>query len=249
MSAAADCPRDSVPSAGCVNRDGARNLARDGHPELVLPVVQRRDDRLLRGAHLPDVAHVESDAARQAAADQAVLQPVGRVEGHRRRGRGQGRAAGDRRVPARPQAVREARREGAQGHPPARPARDRQDAAGQGRGARVRRAVLRPVGGCVRGDVRGARRGSHQAPVRDRAQAGAGDHLHRRARRRRRAPRRGLLRREGPDAQPAARGDGRLRHERAARRDRRVEPARQARPGAAAPRDASTVRSSSPLPT
>ena len=46
----------------------------------------------------------------------------------------------------------------------------------------------------------------------------------------------GHLRREGPDAQPAAGRDGRLRLERPPRRDRRLEPARQARPGAAAPR-------------
>ena len=41
--------------------------------------------------------------------------------------------------------------------------------------------------------------------------------------------------REGPDAQPAAGRDGRLLLERAGRRDRGVEPAREARPGAAAP--------------
>ncbi len=45
----------------------------------------------------------------------------------------------------------------------------------------------------------------------------------------------GHLRREGPDAQPAARGDGRVRLERARGRDRGLEPAREARPGAAAP--------------
>ena len=45
----------------------------------------------------------------------------------------------------------------------------------------------------------------------------------------------GHLRREGPDAQPAAGRDGRLRLERARGRDRRVEPAGEARPGAAAP--------------
>ena len=50
------------------------------------------------------------------------------------------------------------------------------------------------------------------------------------------APRRRLQRREGPDAQPASGRDGRLRLERSARRDRRLEPDRQARHGAAAPR-------------
>ena len=47
------------------------------------------------------------------------------------------------------------------------------------------RAVLRAVGGLLRGDVRGARRRAHPPAVRDRAQARTGDHLHRRARRRR----------------------------------------------------------------
>ena len=68
------------------------------------------------------------------------------------------------------------------------------------------------------------------------AQERARDRLHRRARRGRRPPRRRHLRREGPDAQPAARRDGRLRRERRRRRDRRLQPAREARPGAAAPR-------------
>ena len=62
-----------------------------------------------------------------------------------------------------------------------------------------------------------------------------GDHLHRRARRRRRHARQGHLGREGPDAQPAAGRARRLRRPRRDRRDRRLQPARQARPGAAAP--------------
>ena len=134
-----------------------------------------------------------------------------------------------------PEAVRRAGREGAEGDPAARAAGDGQDAAGEGGRARVRRAVLRAVGGGVRGDVRRPRRRAHPPAVRDRPQARTGDHLHRRARRGRRPPRDGHLRREGPDAQPIARRDGRLRRERARGRDRGVEPARQARPGAAAP--------------
>ena len=51
---------------------------------------------------------------------------------------------------------------------------------------RVRRAVLLPVGGLVRRDVRRPRRRAHPAPLRRGAQGAAGDHLHRRARRRRR---------------------------------------------------------------
>ncbi len=181
------------------------------------------------------VAHAEGDAAREAAAHQAHLRTVGHVQGHRRRRRREGGAAGDRRVPARPQVLPRARGEGAEGNPPARAAGHGQDAAREGRRERVRRAVLRAVGGVVRGDVRGPRRRAHPPAVRDRAQARTGDHLHRRARRRRRPPRHGHLRREGPDAQPAAGGDGRLRLERAGGGDRRLEPARQARPRAAAP--------------
>ena len=75
--------------------------------------------------------------------------------------------------------------------------------------------VLLAVGGLVRRDVRRPRRRAHPAPVRDRAQARAGDHLHRRARRRRRPPRLGHLRRARPDAQPAAGRDGRLHRARA----------------------------------
>ena len=75
--------------------------------------------------------------------------------------------------------------------------------------------VLRPVGGLLRRDVRRPRGGADQAPVRRRPQPRTGDHLHRRARRRRRAPRHGHLGREGPDAQPAAGRDGRLRLQRA----------------------------------
>ena len=146
-----------------------------------------------------------------------------------------GGAAGDRRVPARTEVLPRPGGVGAEGDPAARPAGHRQDAAGEGRGQRVQRAVLRPVGGLLRGDVRRPRRGPHPAPVRGGPQARTGDHLHRRARRRRRAPRLGHLRREGPDPQPAAGGDGRLLLQRARGRDRRLEPAREARPGAAAP--------------
>ena len=214
---------------------GGAHLVRAEPAELGAELGAGRRDPVLRGDHRRDVADAEGDAESQAAADQAGLEPGGRLEGHRGRRRRARRAGGDRRVPARPEAVRGARREGAEGDPPARAAGDRQDAAGEGGRARVRRAVLRPVGGGVRGDVRGPRRRADQEAVRDRPQARTGDHLHRRARRGRRPPRDGHLRREGPDAQPVARGDGRLRRERARGRDRGVEPARQARPGAAAP--------------
>ena len=172
----------------------------------------------------------------EAGADQARREVLDRLGRDRRRRRGQGRAARGRRLPARSRALREARRARAEGRPAARPARHRQDAARQGRRARVRRAVLLAVGGVVRRDVRRPRRRAHPAPVPRGAQARAGDHLHRRARRRRRAPRLGHLGRARADAQPAARRDGRLQLERRPRRHGRVEPAREARPGAAAAR-------------
>ena len=124
----------------------------------------------------------------------------------------------------------------AEGHPAPRPARHRQDAAGQGGRQRVRREVLLAVGGRVRGDVRRPRRRAHPAPVRDRARQPPGDHLHRRDRRGRRRARLGQQLRARADAQPAAGRDGRLQQLRRPRRDRGLEPARQARPGAAAPR-------------
>ena len=157
-------------------------------------------------------------------------------DGHRRRRRGEGRADRGRRVPARPDAVPPARREGPAGRAAARPAGHRQDAARQGRRARVGRPVLLAVGELVRRDVRRPRRRAHPAPVRRGAQARAGRDLHRRARRRRRAPRLRQQLRARADAQPAARRDGRLRLDRPGRRDGRLEPAREARPGAAAPR-------------
>ena len=71
------------------------------------------------------------------------------------------------------------------------------------------------------------------------AQARAGDHLHRRAgraRTRARRVRRGRPRREGADAEPAARRDGRLRFVHRVDPDRRHQPARDSRPGAVARR-------------
>ena len=88
----------------------------------------------------------------------------------RRLRRGEGRAAGGRRVHARPRALQEARGEGPARHPAARAARHRQDAAGQGRRARGGRELLLAVGRRVRRDVRRPRRLPHPAAVRDGAQ-------------------------------------------------------------------------------
>ena len=67
------------------------------------------------------VADAEAHAADQAGRAQARGQPRGRLGGHRRRRRGEGRAARGRRVPARAQAVRAPRGQGAQGRPAPRP--------------------------------------------------------------------------------------------------------------------------------
>ena len=153
-----------------------------------------------------------------------------------RRGRlrgGEGRAPRGRGVHARPEALQAARREGPQGHPAARPARHRQDAARQGGCERVEREVLRPVGVLVRRDVRRAGSGAHPAALPPGPQGRPRDRVHRRARRRGRHARQRHLGREGPDAEPAARGARRLRRGGQRGRDRGVEPAREARPGAA----------------
>ena len=143
------------------------------------PGTRSRTDRHLAAdpvhgaAGLLHLAHDAADAADQAAADRAGVGLLDRLEGRRRRRRGQGGARRGGRVPARPGALPQARRQGAQGHPPARPARHGQDAARQGRGRRVRRALLLPVGGRVRRDVRRPRRRAHPAPVRGGPRASA----------------------------------------------------------------------------
>ena len=193
-------------------------------------------DHLHGAARLLPLAHAEADAEDEADGDHARLRLGRRVVAGRRRRRGEGGAAGGRGLPQGPGPLQGARRERPEGHHAPRPARHRQDAAGQGRREGVRREVLRAVGLLVRGDVRRPRRGAHPAPVPDRPRQPPGDHLHRRDRRRRRRARLGQQLRARADAQPAAGRDGRLPLLRRPRRDRRLQPARQARPGAAAPR-------------
>ena len=150
---------------------------------------------------------------------------------------------------ATPKRFRALGRQGAQGHPAARPARHGQDAAGQGRGARVQRQVLRPVGLLVRGDVRRAGRLAHPAAVPRGAQGGARHRLHRRAGRRGRHPRQRRLRREGPDAEPAAGGARRLRRRRQRWWSSPPPTCWTSSTPRCCARAASTARSSSPRPT
>ena len=114
----------------------------------------------------------------------------------------------------------------------------RQDAAGARRGGRGGAAVLQHVGLGLRGDVRGRGRQPRARPVRAGQGPRALHHLHRRDRRRGPPPRRGAgrrARRARADAEPAARGDGRLREQRGRHPDRRHQPSGRAGPGAAAP--------------
>ncbi len=142
------------------------------------------------------------------------------LRGRGRRRRGEGGAAGDRRVPEEPRAVRPIGRAHAERRAAGRTARHRQDAARQGGGRRGQGAVLLDLRLRVRRDVRRRRRRAGARPVRAGENQGAGHHLHRRARcarpRPRHRPLRGRSRREGADAQPAPRRDGRLRFARPA---------------------------------
>ncbi len=169
-------------------------------------------DHLLRGRDLPSPLHDPLHAAREAGAGRQGLAGRCLVERRRRAGRGEGRAARGRRVPARPQALRAARCARAARDPAPRAAGHREDAAREGGRQRVRRELLFAERVLVRRDVRGARRGSHPQAVRRGAQERALDRVHRRARRRRHRPRR----RRDPsrarsDAEPAARRARRVR--------------------------------------
>ena len=89
----------------------------------------------------------------------------------------------------------------------------------------------------IRRDVRRRRSGTGARPLRASAREGAGDHLHRRARRHGARPRRLPVhgaRREGADAEPAARRDGRLRFAQRPGAARGDQQARNPRSGVAA---------------
>ena len=107
----------------------------------------------------------------------------GDVPGRRRRRRGEIRAAGGRRLPARSEIVRPAGRPHPQGRAADRAAGHRKDAAGARGRRRGGRAVLLDLGLRVRRDVRRRRRRARPRPVRAGAQGGTLHHLHRRTRR------------------------------------------------------------------
>jgi cell division protease FtsH len=104
-----------------------------------------------------------------------------------------------------PRQVPEGRGGRSQGRAAGGAARHGQDAAGQGGRGRGRRLVLLAVGLGLRGVAGRRRRGARARPVRARPARRAGDHLHRRARRRRAQARRrhrSGQRRARADAQP-----------------------------------------------
>ena len=156
----------------------------------------------------------------------------------RRRRRSQGRAVGDRGVPARTGPVWRHRRPHPQGRAACRPSGHGQDAARALDCGRSGRAVPVRERLGLRRDVRRRRRLSRAQALQGSPQARGLHRLHRRARRRRPEPRQPVAqsRRARADAEPAARRDGRLRPERGHRRHRRDQPPRHPRQGAHAPR-------------
>ena len=150
-----------------------------------------------------------------------------------------------RRLPSPPGQVPAPRRPDPARRPALGAPRDRQDAARAGGRRRGRRPVLLDGGLRVRGGDRRRRRRARARPVRAGQGERPGDRLHRRAgrdrpladERDRRLQRR--QRRARADAEPDPHRDGRLRLVDQRDRDRRDQPARRARPGAAS---AGTVR-------
>ena len=180
------------------------------------------------------------------------LPEEGHVQGRVGRRRGEGRAPGNHRVPEGTAEVPEARRPHPEGRAPHGLPGNRQDAARARRRGRGQRSVLLDQRLGLRRDVRRRRRLARPRPVRAGQEERPLHRLHRRDRRRRPAPRRRPRRRPRrarADAQPAPRRDGRVRVERGRHPRRRDQPARRARPGAAASRAASTAASSSIVPT
>ena len=149
-------------------------------PHRLLGLLHEADaERRQQGALL---RQVQGQAARLAAEE-------GHVQGRGRRGRGQGRAAGDHRVPARAPEVPEAGRPHPQGRAPHGPPGNGQDAPRPRHRRRGQRALLLHLRLGLRRDVRGRGRLARARPVRAGQEERPLHHLHRRDRRRRPPPR------------------------------------------------------------
>ncbi len=157
------------------------------------------------------IVRQEPRAAALDAAEESHVQRRGR------RGRGQGRAAGDYRVSARAAEVPEAGRTHSEGRAAGRASGNRQDAAGARDCGRSECSVLLDFRFGLRGNVRRRGREPRARSVRAGQEERSLHHLHRRNRRRgtpsRRRPRR-RTRRARADFESVAGGDGRLRIER-----------------------------------
>ena len=144
------------------------------------------------------------------------LRPAGHLRRRRGDRRGQGRAGPDRRLPQGARALPQAGRPHPAGRAAHRAARNRQDPAGPRHRGRGGRPLLLDERLRVHRDDRGRRRVPGAGPLRPGQGGGAGDHLHRRARRDRplaggRRQLRRRRRRARADAQPDPHRDGRLR--------------------------------------
>ena len=196
-----------------------------------------------RGDH--GLRRLQGQGLRRREADDPLLRHR-RLRGLQARGRRSGR------LPQHPERYAAAGAVGPRGVLMVGPAGHRQDPDGPGRGGRGRGAFPRPDRLELRRAVRGRRRLSGQRPVCGCPQASPFDHLHRRDRRHRPAPRwLGFRpqRRARADPQPAAGRDGRLRPEHRRRRHGRHQPARDPRPGAASSRSLRPRRWRSRCPT
>ena len=182
-----------------------------GDPGQLVP--DAAADRGLDILHAPDAVRRRQGHGLRQVAGAAVdrEERPGHLRRRRRHRRGQTRARGDRRVPARPAEVPAPRRQDPQGRSVGRVAGHRQDAAGPRHRRRGQRAVLHHLRLRLRRDVRRRRRQPRARHVRAGQEERAVHHLRRRDRRRRPAPGRRARRRQRrarTDPEPAVGRDG-----------------------------------------